>query len=178
MLSSPKPSVAETFANQSFDALLGALSRPGLIRSLPGAAVEAIVAALLDRECRVHCADPVLLNKVMATGALISDLPEADHVFLGPLQSAESLMGLCMGSDLYPDDGATVVVPVTLNAGQTLRLTGPGIETHCDVAVSGLPDGFWQLRDDLIRFPMGFDLFLTDGTEVLGVPRSTMVEVL
>ncbi len=178
MLSAPIPSVEETRANQAFDALLGSLSRPGQIRKLPGAGEASIIEALLDRECRVFCADPTLMPQVLESGAMVADIPEADHVFLGTMQNAESLLSVSQGSDLYPDDGATVIVRTVLGAGPKVRLSGPGIQTHQDISISGLPNGFWQLRQDLIRYPMGFDLFFVDGDQVLGVPRSTKVEEL
>ena len=178
MLSAPIPSVEETRANAAFDALLGALSRPGQIRTLPSAGEISIIEALLDRECRVFCGDPTLMPQVLETGAIVAKLPEADHVFLGALQSVEPLLSVAQGSDLYPDDGGTVVVRAILNTGPKLRLFGPGIVNHHDVAISGLPSGFWQLRQDLIRYPMGFDLFFVDGDQVLGIPRSTKVEEL
>ncbi|MEE2945737.1 MAG: phosphonate C-P lyase system protein PhnH [Pseudomonadota bacterium] len=178
MLSAPTPSSEETRSNAAFDALLGALSRPGHIRKLPIAGESTIIEALLDRECRVFCADPTLMPKVLETGAMLAELPEADHVFFGVLQDSETLLPVAQGSDLYPDDGATVIVRAVLNTGQKLRLSGPGIETHQDVTISGLPSGFWQLRKDLIRYPMGFDLFFVDGDQVLGIPRSTKVEEL
>ncbi|MEC8196995.1 MAG: phosphonate C-P lyase system protein PhnH, partial [Pseudomonadota bacterium] len=71
-----------------------------------------------------------------------------------------------------------LVVRAALDQGANLRLTGPGIETTLEVAVGSLPVGFWELRRQRIRYPMGFDLFLVDGDRVLGVPRSTQVEVL
>ncbi|SMR81298.1 alpha-D-ribose 1-methylphosphonate 5-triphosphate synthase subunit PhnH [Aliiroseovarius halocynthiae] len=178
MLSAPLPSVEETRANQSFDALLNALSRPGQIRTLPTAGEGSIVDALLDRECRVFCADPTLLPQVLETGAMIAELPDADLVFFGPVQDAEALLSVAQGSDLYPDDGATVVVRAPLNVGSKLRLTGPGIEFHHDIKIAGLPTGFWHMRQELIRYPMGFDLFFVDGDQVLGIPRSTKVEEL
>jgi alpha-D-ribose 1-methylphosphonate 5-triphosphate synthase subunit PhnH len=61
--------------------------------------------------------------------------------------------------------------------GQRLRLTGPGIETHTDIALSGIP-GIWALRAARCRYPAGFDLFLICGATVMGLPRSTQIEVL
>lgn len=178
MLSIPTPTVEETRANQAFDSLLGALSRPGTIRALPTAGEGSIIEALLDRECRVHCADPTLMPQVLETGAMLAELPEADHVFLGAMQNAEALLTISQGSDLYPDGGATVVLRASFEKGCKLSLTGPGIETRECVSVAGLPDGFWKLRQELIRYPAGFDLFLVDGKRVLGIPRSTTVEEL
>lgn len=178
MQPAPAPSAAETRANQTFEALLWALSRPGQLRTLPDAGEAALVACLLDRECHAYCADPVLMPKVLETGAFLADLPQADHVFLGDLTGLEPLGALRRGSDLYPDDGATVVIRAQLGQGPALRLTGPGIETTQTVQIGGLPDGFWARRRALIRYPMGFDLFFLDGAQVMGLPRSTSAEVL
>ena len=178
MLQPPVPSPAESRANATFDALIWALSRPGQVRELPETGEAPIIDALLDRECRVFCADPVLMPKVVGTGAMIADLSAADHVFLGAPNDLAPLCALRTGSDLYPDDGATVVIRARLGAGVDLRLSGPGIETSDRVRIDGLPDGFWTLRRDLIRYPMGFDVIFVDGAKVMGLPRSTKVEVL
>ncbi len=178
MQTHPQPSDLDTLANASFSALLTALSRPGQIQILPTAGEAGIIAALLDHECRVACADPRLLPQVMQTGALVAELPEADHVFLGKMTDPSQLDHVKTGSDLYPDAGATVVINVSLDTGPRLRLSGPGIDGTVTLCVDGLPDGFWSARDNLIRYPMGFDLFLQDGAQVMGLPRSTTVEVL
>lgn len=178
MLSVPHRSEAETRANASFEALLWALSRPGLPRSLPAPGEAPIIEALIDRECRVHCADPRLIPLAMQAGAEIAEIGQADHVFLGELSDPDPLLSVQLGSDLYPDDGATVVVQARFNSGPHLRLTGPGIDGALAVQIAGLPVGFWSTRARLIRYPMGFDLFLLDGDRVIGIPRSTTVEVL
>jgi len=178
MLAIPQRSEEEVRANAAFDALLWALSRPGQVRQLPEPGEASIIAALVDRECRVHAADPLLIPQISATGALLSEIGAADHVFLGRLSASAILSAVQRGSDLYPDDGATVILRATLGEGAALRLTGPGVDGACELRVAGLPEGFWQARADLIRYPTGFDLFLVDGTRVVGVPRSTLVEDL
>ena len=178
MLSVPTPTPEETRANATFEALLWALSRPGQVKALPEPGETLVIEALIDRECRVHSADPALLPRVMQTGAEVAEIDQADHVFLGSLRDADVLKSLSMGSDLYPDDGATVVVRAQFGTGQRLRLTGPGIEGQVELRVSGLPEGFWETRSAVMRYPMGFEIFLIDGADVLGIPRSTQVEVL
>lgn len=178
MLEAPIPSQDETRANRAFDALLMALSRPGDVQTLPAAGEQTIVDALLDRECRVYCADPTLMPGVLATGAMIAEADAADHVFFGNTIDPATLAQIRVGSDLYPDDGATVIVRAALRSGPRLRLTGPGIEHTKEVSLGGLPSGFWEQRRERIRYPMGFDLFFVDGDRVMGVPRSTQVEVL
>ncbi len=178
MLATPAPSPSETHENATFEALLWALSRPGLPRTLAEPGEAPIVSALLDRECRVHSVDPLLIPSIMRTGAELANIEHADHVFLGAMTENELLAQVATGSDLYPDDGATVIIRASIGSGQALRLTGPGVDGSVTMQVDGLPGGFWASRAMHIRYPMGFDLFLLDGDQIIGVPRSTTVEVL
>jgi alpha-D-ribose 1-methylphosphonate 5-triphosphate synthase subunit PhnH len=172
----PVPSAAETRANAAFEALMWALSRPGLPRTLPEAGPHSVIEALIDRECAVHCADPALAEAVARTGAAPVPMEEADHVFVTALR-IEDLPRLRRGSDLYPDDGATVICPARLGEGPPLALTGPGCDGPVRARIGGLPDGLWAARARAMRYPMGFELVFIDGAQVLGVPRSTHVEV-
>lgn len=177
MHAAPAPDAQESHANAAFSALLWALSRPGLAQVLPEPGEQPIIAALLDRECAVFTSDAALAPAIVRTGAEKADLPDADYAFLGDLADAQTLHALRAGSDLYPDDAATAVLRVRIGTGTLLRLAGPGVNGSIELAVDGLPDGFWQTREQLIRYPMGFDLFLLDGARVVGIPRSTKVEV-
>ena len=178
MTTHPVPSDFETRTNATYEALMWALSRPGLIRQMPKTGQAGVIEALLDRECKVYCADPALTQIAARTGAMIVAPESADHLFFDSLPGADNLGQISLGSDLYPETGATLVCNVVLGQGQRLRLTGPGCNGAVDVQVKGLPDGFWQSRARLMRYPMGFEVFLLDGANVLGVPRSSHVEVL
>lgn len=221
MTQHPTPSPFEARSNATYEALLWALSRPGLVRTLPATGAEAvlpasgreacpasgrdadmpaagwdadpasgrdaglpasswaaIVEALIDRECAVHCADPVLAALVARTGAALVGPEQADHVFAARLPAAQGLARLRQGSDLHPEEGATLVCSAAFGRGERLRLTGPGCDGAVALALDGLPPGFWQERARIMRYPAGFEIFLTDGARVIGVPRSTTVEVL
>ena len=180
LITAPLRGEEEIRDNTAFEAILWALSRPGEVRHLPEPGPRTILLALIDRECRVHADDAVIGELATWTGATLTPLAEADHIFLCMDTDADiaRLCALNVGSALYPDDGATVVVEARLGEGQRLRLTGPGIETTREIAVAGLPTGFFALRDRLCRYPLGFDLFIVDGSDVIGLPRSTRIEVL
>ena len=180
LAATPVPDAAEIRTNATFEALMWALSRPGTVRDLPGTDPALIAEALLDRECRVWCADPDLARRIAATGAQLTDIARADHVFAGQVD-ADALARLAQvatGSDLYPDAGATVILSAAFGTGRRLRLTGPGIESAATIAVDGIDPGLWPLRAARCRYPMGFDLFLMSGAQVMGLPRSTQIEVL
>lgn len=179
MLTVAPPDAFELRANATFEALMWALAKPGHSREMPEAGLAAIVETLVDLECTVLADQPALQADVAATGALLTDdFAKADHVFLASLDGAEArLAHLRCGSALYPDDGATLVAAVPHGRGQRVRLSGPGIDGTME-AVLGIAPAFWAMRAALCAYPEGFDMLLVDGRAVVGIPRSTQVEVL
>lgn len=176
----PAPDAFEAATNATFEALMWALSRPGTVQTLPAPGMAGLAQALVDAECKVFCDDPALTRFVATTGAAPAPAVGADHAFL-LLDSAEGLAHLAqipVGSALYPDEGATVATFARFGEGQKLRLTGPGIATFVDIALGGLAPGLWALRAARCCYPAGFDLFVLCGTSVIGLPRSTHIEVL
>jgi alpha-D-ribose 1-methylphosphonate 5-triphosphate synthase subunit PhnH len=174
----PVPDAFEARTNATFEALMWALARPGTVRTLPGPGMEGIAEALLDGECRVFCDDPALADRLTGFGAAQVALPLADHCFVSLEAGLDRLAQIAVGSALYPDAGATLVAEARIGTGLRLRLTGPGIETSAEIALDGVAPGFWALRAALSRYPAGFDLFLICGAQVIGLPRSTAIEVL
>ncbi|ASP21573.1 alpha-D-ribose 1-methylphosphonate 5-triphosphate synthase subunit PhnH [Antarctobacter heliothermus] len=178
MLAAPVPSEFESRCNATFDALMWALSRPGMSRDLHDTGQAQIVDALIDRECAIYCDTPERTQHAARSGAAPVSKDAAEYLFLENPVTPDLLPRLRQGSDLHPEEGATVVLNATLGIGQDLRLTGPGVDGSIDIRVAGLPDGFWRTRAQVMRYPMGFEIFLVDGARILGVPRSTVVEVL
>ncbi|WP_316859546.1 phosphonate C-P lyase system protein PhnH [uncultured Cohaesibacter sp.] len=179
----PQQSDKEARTNRCFEALLWALSRPGQVRDLPEVGEAQIIEALLDRECCAHLApglanDEIVSAKFIATRAERVEIDRADHVFVGHLDDCASLSCLKTGSDLYPDDGATLVVRADIGFGQRVRLSGPGVDGSLEIGTGRLPLDFWSQRARLVRYPMGFEIFLLDGNRVIGIPRSTKVEIV
>lgn len=178
MLTVAAPDAAEARCNATFEALMWSMARPGDVRELPEPGLAPIVEALIDREC-VAYADSASLNRQIAeAGAVLGDPATADHLFLDRLDGAsDALAAIRCGSALYPDDGATLVAQVAHGSGQRLRFTGPGIDGARDMMIA-LPPEFWAMRERLCAYPEGFDLLLVDGRAVIGIPRSTQIEVL
>ena len=172
------PSEFETRTNATYEALMWAMSRPGLPRELPAAGLGPLIETLIDRECAVHCDDDALRASAAQTGASLVEIAQADHVFLSATPTMDLLRQLAQGSDLYPDNGATLICPAAIGNGPHLRLSGPGVNGTQEVSLGGLPDGFWQCRREIMRYPQGFEIFFIDQQQVIGLPRSTQVEVL
>lgn len=179
MLTIAPPDAAELRSNATFEALMWSMARPGEVRVLPEPGLIGLIETLVDIECAVFADGALLRQRAAGTGALLAaDPSEADHVFLDSLEGMEALLPrLRRGSALYPDDGATLAANVAHGSGHRLRLTGPGIEGTRDIAL-GISPAFWGLRAQLCIYPEGFDLLLVDGPSVIGIPRSTKVEVL
>jgi alpha-D-ribose 1-methylphosphonate 5-triphosphate synthase subunit PhnH len=179
MLTIAPPDAAEQRCNATFEALMWSMARPGEPQMLPALGLAGVVETLVDIECSVFAEDQALRTYAAETGARIVDDPaDADHVFLESLDAPEALLvAIPCGSALYPDDGATVVANAPHGRGHRLRLTGPGIEGVRELAL-GVSPAFWNLRAQLCAYPEGFDLLLVDGPAVVGIPRSTKVEVL
>ena len=178
-------------AQRVFRTLLAALSRPGVpqtLADLPAAppplhaATGAVLLTLADYETplwlqtptdelaawlRFHCGMP-LLAAPEAAGFAVIDRPLA----MPPLGA------FAQGLPEYPDRSATLIVQVTGFAPDGLRLAGPGIDGECRVGIAGLPSGFWRAWQDLqAHAPLGVDLLFVAGDAVLGMPRSTRVEI-
>jgi alpha-D-ribose 1-methylphosphonate 5-triphosphate synthase subunit PhnH len=178
MLAIPSPDEAEFRDNATFEAILWAFARPGERRRLPVSGSLAVGLALVDRECRVYAKDPALEEALRQTGATMVSLEAADHAFL-PIDNSEALTRLAdisAGDPLYPDLGATVVVPARIGDGPELRLSGPGIETETRIRLGGVHRGLWPLRARLCAYPLGVEFIFVDGAEIVAIPRSTLIE--
>ena len=180
-------------AQSVFRSVLEALSRPGRLQTLDASdglqapaplsrGLTALLLTLLDTESSLHlngslASDAAWMYCRFHTGVQREDTPQADFV---AMRSAEvSLDGLRLGSDEVPQQGATLIVDtgsLALERGTGLRLTGPGIEHEQRLGLCGLPLAFWQQRIAMQPlFPRGVDLLLVCGSQLIGVPRSTLI---
>ena len=166
----------EAATHATFEALMWAFSYPGRVRALQGG-FRAIADALLDLETSAFTDDTALEPHLRATGAKLKSLGNAEYVFLPKLTDLEPLRDVRRGSTLSPDHAATLMLGAKLETGTQLRLTGPGIQTALELRTD-LPLEFWRLRDEVIAYPIGWDVLLVDASSVLGLPRTTRIEVI
>lgn len=181
MTLSLQPTVDDSRTNATFEELMWALSRPGLVRTLPSSGMAAIAESLLDRECSFAVRDDDnFCEALIKTGARQARLGDADYVFaIADTEARVSAFSSLRGGTLaYPDDAATLIVPARFGFGSGLRLSGPGVKGSVTIAVDSIDPSFWQVRADAIRYPLGWDLYLVDGDRIIGLPRSTKIEVL
>jgi alpha-D-ribose 1-methylphosphonate 5-triphosphate synthase subunit PhnH len=177
--------VAESQA--CFRAVLDALARPGTLHRAGakltpptplGRAAAAVLLTLIDADTPLWLdPDAAAARPWLAfhAGAPFAAAPGA-AAFVHAL-ALPDFPSLRQGSDIAPEDGATVVLEVAaLGIGAELALTGPGLERPDTLRVGGLPAAFatiWAANRAL--YPRGVDLILTCGTTLAALPRSVAV---
>ncbi|MEM7735702.1 MAG: phosphonate C-P lyase system protein PhnH [Deinococcota bacterium] len=181
----PARSDHEAVTHSMFNALMWALSYPGEAQALADASLEHttleyIGLTLLDLETSFYTPDNALEERLKVTGARAKHLQDADYLFYSHLteDDLEGLEHAKRGDMLYPDRAATIILQASFGSGTTLQLTGPGIETSTALKVDGIPAAFWQLRNKTRHYPLGWDVVLVDGVQVVGIPRSTAVTII
>jgi len=172
----------EARTHKIFSALMWALSYPGRPQSLPTAGLEsfrAIGEALIDLETSYYTPHAELNQQLQHTGARGLQPDTAAYQFYPQLHEAElpALEQAPSGSQLYPDTAVTLVLGCGLGSGLRLRLTGPGIKDDVNMQVDALPNAFWSLRERACHYPLGWDVLLVADDQVVGLPRTTVVEV-
>ncbi len=182
-------------AQSVFRSVLDALSRPGRLQTLEASdglqapaplsrGMTALLLTLLDTETSLHLSGALASEAAWMycrfhTGVQREAATQADFVAVRAADA--SLQGLRLGSDEMPQHGATLIVDtgsLALERGNGLRLSGPGIEHEQRVGLCGLPPAFWQERITMQPlFPRGVDLLLVCGSQLVGVPRSTLITI-
>jgi len=116
---------------------------------------------------RFHCGAPIVADAALAA-----------FVFLDGGALPEEMDAFPAGSALSPEDGATLVIAVeALGQGQEFILSGPGLDGHAQLRVSGLEPRFWEHRArQAALFPMGQDAILVAPEGLVGLPRTTRVK--
>jgi alpha-D-ribose 1-methylphosphonate 5-triphosphate synthase subunit PhnH len=189
----PTLSDTEARAQSTFTALMWSLAHPGepqILEARPGdvSGLETIAEALLDLETSFYTSSSALEEPIKRTGANATSSNEAAYHFHleitpGVLFQLEYAR---VGTPLYPDESASLILACSQDSGVQLRLTGPGIPSEQIagrvIRALGVPLEFWTLRQRKMNFPLGWDVFLVSrvaaGIQIIGIPRSTRVEVL
>ena len=189
-------------AQLGFRSLLEAMARPGLVQTLPPAALAgleppgigiglcALLLTLLDAETRLHVGpglprDELLPYLRFHTGVrLVDAVDDAEFVCCTAEHAHEPLLqSLCKGGDEAPQRGATLIMEVpalaeVLPQTRSLNLRGPGIRDTQRFGVDGIDAEFWRARAALeADFPRGVDLVFCCGDRVAALPRSTHIEL-
>jgi alpha-D-ribose 1-methylphosphonate 5-triphosphate synthase subunit PhnH len=114
------------------------------------------------------------------TGAPLVAMPgAAAFAWVDDPRELPALESFALGSPESPEHSATILIRVAdFVGGAPLRFTGPGIRDVHELAPTGLDPAFWAERAGLApQFPCGIDIYLICGARLVGLPRTTHVEV-
>jgi alpha-D-ribose 1-methylphosphonate 5-triphosphate synthase subunit PhnH len=187
------------FANPVMDSqavfrhVMNAMAQPGTVADLAGfvtppapmsQAAAAILLTLADYDTPVWFEKPDNNDDAIGwmsfhTGApRTADVLRAGFALLEKGSPVSAWASLPIGTSDYPDRSATLLLPVeSLVGGQSLTLTGPGIETQTVIAPAGLPEGFVaMMAENRAAYPLGLDVVLVCGGEAIALPRTTRIE--
>jgi alpha-D-ribose 1-methylphosphonate 5-triphosphate synthase subunit PhnH len=117
---------------------------------------------------RFHCGCPLTRETSVAAFAIVTET-----------RAAPRLDVFNLGDARYPDRSTTVILQAeSLDGGEAVTLSGPGIRDTTVVAPSGLPAGFWsQVQDNNAKFQFGVDLLIVSGSALTAVPRSSHIQI-
>lgn len=178
-------------SQQAFRTIMTAMSEPGTIHRLDvgfdcppnvAAATMGVLLTLADHDTPVwfdgdgH--DSAMEYLRFHTGApLAACKQDATFAVLTKAIDAADLKAFQVGNNRYPDRSATVIVEAqSLTRGTPRIWSGPGIEGSRRVAADVTLRDFWaEIATNHSRYPLGIDLFLVAGHELMALPRSTRV---
>jgi alpha-D-ribose 1-methylphosphonate 5-triphosphate synthase subunit PhnH len=176
-------------AQHAFRCALEALARPGRIftpgqprKGLPLPTAQALLLlTLTDEDTPVWWQQPsVPLQRWLRfhTGARsVAAAGDAAFALIAHAADMPELRSFRAGSAAMPEQSCTLLVEVpSLRNGMPMGSHGPGIPGRIDIAVAGLPEGFWaEWQEAHASFPQGVDIFFTCGEEMLALPRTTRI---
>lgn len=179
-----------------FRRALQALSMPGRLVDLPNlsavprqghSASALLLLALVDSDCTLWLS-PCLAGTDAQTWLrfhtgcrFVQEPAQANFLWLCAQDRWPHMCDMQAGTDEYPDQSATCIMETSsLQTGAdslAWSLSGPGIPVPVGLTAQGLPADFAaQWAGNHAAFPRGVDVFLTTATQVLGLPRSTMLQ--
>jgi len=177
-------------SQRNFRELLQAMARPIVPRLVPVPAAApapilpatmAVLLTLCDADTALWLQQPndeVASHLRFHAGVrLVQEPADADFALITEPSSMPPLSRFAHGELRYPDRSASLIVQVDgfdNNAGRCFA--GPGIRDVEQLAIEGLPAGFWQQRAAMsAQLPLGIDLIFISGERMVALPRTTRV---
>lgn len=176
-------------AARLFRGALEAMSVPGRVVELAGvappeglgAAAGALLLTLADADTPLWIAPERRGGAAAAWLRFHANLPFAETrdgaVFgLGTWEALAPLSGWPSGTPAYPDRSASLIVELgALEGGPPIEIMAPGL-TAAERIAPALPQGAADMiASNSARFPLGVDLFLASGSQLMALPRTVQV---
>jgi alpha-D-ribose 1-methylphosphonate 5-triphosphate synthase subunit PhnH len=177
-------------SQRNFRELLQAMARPAAPRVVPVPAAApapalpaamAVLLSLCDADTALWLQQPndeVASHLRFHAGVrLVQEPVEADFALITEPSSMPALALFAHGDLRYPDRSASLIVQVDgFRENDGRRFAGPGIRNVEQLAIEGLPAGFWEQRAAMsTQLPLGVDLIFISGERMVALPRTTRV---
>ena len=179
-----------------FRAMLGALSRPGLPVRIPTLGVEGpdalpqealtLLVSICDHDTPIWLEEGLRASPLArwlafhcSATTTVDPLEAGFAVLRGATAPSAMLDQFALGDVRYPERSTTVIFTCgDLTSGAPIALSGPGVEARVIIRPAGLPVDFLAMAQaNHEMFPRGVDILLIAGDQMVGLPRSTKLEL-
>lgn len=175
----------EKINRTNFRSALEALARPGsdqVVEPLFDSPLLAMASVLLYAEVSHHYRGQLDFELIRALcGSPSYEAAAADYLFFDT-PSTEGVSSAKPGTVENPEKSATLIFAYSssqVRGGSRVRLTGPGIQEAADILLPVDHTFIKALQEKNDNFPLGVDLFFVgDDQRLLGLPRTTTIEVV
>lgn len=178
-------------AQQTFRALLEALSRPGIPQTTapvisPEGLTTSCAAAclmLLDLETTVWLqpgtSEAVQSWLLFHTGCRFTDQPQtADFAVINNVETMPQLDQFSWGTAAYPEASTSLLIQLPSLQGQrSITLRGPGILATITIQVPSNQDFWQQWQEMTAAHPLGLDAWCFADNQALGLPRTARIVI-
>lgn len=176
-----------------FRSVMNAMAKPGSVHAIAETvkapsvmmpATAAVALALFDHDTPIWLdqdfsgeADVASWLRFQTGAPLTGESSDAAFALIAKGAWLPDFETFSLGTPEYPDRSTTLVVQVeTLHAGDEFTLSGPGIQGTSSLRASALPQDFVaRMQANRALFPLGVDLLLISGSDLVALPRSTHV---
>lgn len=172
----------ERLNRENFRSMMNALSRPGSVEKIEplfDSNLLAIANTLLYAEVSYFyrgSEDFELINAV--TNAKDSNESEADYLFCDSIDEKLLDVGK-IGTMKDPEFSSTYIFKCSDFSGVNVKLSGPGIDGSYEIKLPVTKEFIKKFNEKNSDFPMGNEVFfINDNSEILGLSRTTKMEIL
>lgn len=157
--------------------LMQAFANPGQIETLSEDALLLTLATLLDGATSLADVHGLISALDLARLETVNDAPETAHFILADGTQVPEFSP-CLGTLESPEGGATLLLTVAaFNHGASYTFSGPGVDGARNITVQGLNPAWLDSRESWnAAFPMGVDIVLLAGKQVMALPRTTRIK--
>lgn len=188
MRKTPQETEIEFIERHAYDGLLHALTRPGhwtkyfADQNLSSINWKLLLGSIMDKSCSVWSprASNQLITALDELEIKKSNCPEHAEFAIYSNATAfpiEELSSFKTGSLVSPEESITLIISIEEAGEIAANISGPGIHSEILRNLPNPVSGFWESRNSICQYPLGWDVFFVRKNEVMGIPRSLKIKL-